>query len=216
MSESIPSASELESAVTARYGALSRAGGSLSCGAALELARPAPGEVVVDLGCGRGRDVVRAALHVGPTGRAIGVDASAEMLARARENVPPDLRNVTLVRSDLAALRLPAACADVVVSNCALNHARDKDAVYREMHRVLRRGGRFVVSDVVAVRELPEAVRSDPAAWAACYGGAIPERDHVAAALGAGFVEIEVLARSEPYAKGGVEVRSLTLKGAKP
>ncbi len=79
----------------------------------------------------------------------------------------------------------------------------------------MRAGGRFVVSDVIAEEELPEAVRSDPAAWAACYGGAIPEADYVAAARRAGFEALEVLERSEPYEKGGVRIRSLTLKGTK-
>ena len=106
--------------------------------------------------------------------------------------------------------------ADVVISNCTINHARDKEAVYREIHRVLRAGGRFVVSDVVAESELPEAVRADPAAWAACYGGAIPEADYVAAARRAGFDDVRVLERSEPYVKGGARILSLTLKGTKP
>jgi ubiquinone/menaquinone biosynthesis C-methylase UbiE len=171
--------------------------------------------VVVDLGCGRGQDVVRAAGRVGATGRAIGVDLSEEMLAKARRSAPPFLANVSFVRSDLAALDLPDGCADVVVSNCAINHAPDKEAVYREIHRVLRAGGRFVVSDVIAEAELPEAVRADPAAWAACYGGAIPEAEYVGAARRAGFEALEVLERSEPYEKEGVRIRSLTLKGTK-
>ena len=159
---------------------------------------------------------MRAAARVAPGGLAVGVDLSAEMLEEARRAVPPGLSNVRFVRSDLAALDLADASADAVVSNCTINHARDKEAVYREIHRVLRAGGRFVVSDVVAESELPEAVRADPAAWAACYGGAIPEADYVAAARRAGFDDVRVLERTEPYAKGGVRILSLTLKGTKP
>ncbi len=215
MTATSPSANEIQAAVGARYAALASSCCSLSCGAALDRAAPVPGETIVDLGCGRGLDVVRAAALVRDGGHAIGVDLSAEMLDKARRLVPKSLPNVRFVRSDLAPLDLPDAIADVVISNCAINHAPDKDAVYREIHRVLRPGGRFVVADVVAEEELPESVRSDPAAWAACYGGAIPEGDYVAAARGAGFEAVEVLERSEPYEKGGVRIRSLTLKGTK-
>jgi SAM-dependent methyltransferase len=101
----------------------------------------------------------------------------------------------------------------VVISNCTINHALDKEAVYREIHRVLVPGGRFVVSDVIAEHELPETVRSDPAAWAACYGGAIPEADYLAAIARAGFARVEVLHRTLPYQKAGVMVYSLTIRG---
>lgn len=215
MTATLPSASEIRSAVGARYAELSSSCCSLSCGSALDLAAPVPGETVVDLGCGRGQDVVRAAGRVGAEGLAIGVDLSEEMLEKARRTIPPFLANVRLVRCDLAALDLPDAVADVVVSNCTINHARDKAAVYREVHRVLKPGGRFVVSDVVALAELPEDVRSDPAAWAACYGGAIPEAEYLAAAREGGFARLEVLERSAPYDKGGVRLLSLTLEGTK-
>ncbi len=210
-----PSATEIETAVGARYATLAASCCTLSCGAALDRAAPVPGETVVDLGCGRGQDVIRAAALVREGGHAIGVDLSAEMLEKARRLVPKSLPNVRFVRSRFAPLDLPDGIADVVVSNCAINHAPDKEAVYREIRRVLRPGGRFVVSDVVAEEELPEAVRSDPAAWAACYGGAIPEAEYLAAARRAGFDALDVLERSEPYEKEGVRIRSLTLKGTK-
>jgi SAM-dependent methyltransferase len=210
-----PRPGAIEGAVGARYAALSCCSTSLSCGSALALAAVAVGETVVDLGCGRGQDVIRAAGLAGITGRAIGVDATDEMLERARASVPPFVANATFVKSDLAALDLPASFADVAISNCAINHARDKGAVYREIHRILRPGGRFVVSDVVAEEALPESVRSDPEAWAACYGGAIPEDEYLAAIRAAGFEAVEAIERTEPYEKGGVQVRSLTLKGTK-
>jgi SAM-dependent methyltransferase len=100
----------------------------------------------------------------------------------------------------------------VVVSNCAINHAPDKAAVYREVARLLAPGGRAVVSDVVSEAVLPDSVRADPAAWAACYGGAIPEADYLAAVEAAGLVEVRVLRRTKPYDKGGVRVHSLTLE----
>ncbi len=213
-----PTTKTLEQAVEARYGALATSccAGTLSCGAAFDVAAPKRGEVFVDLGCGRGRDVVRAADRVGPTGEAIGIDRTAAMLDAARTSLPPHLGNARFLDGDLAALPLGDAIADVVISNCTINHARDKEAVYREIHRVLRPGGRFVISDVIAEEELPASVRDDPAAWAACYGGAIPEADYLRAVERAGLVGIEIVERSDPYEKGGVLVRSLTVRGARP
>ncbi len=202
-------------AVAARYGALASQTGSLSCGGALELAAPSPGERLVDLGCGRGGDLFRAAAMVGPAGHATGVDATPRMVEAARERIA-GLANASVVQGDLAAVPLPAACADVVVSNCAINHAPDKAAVYREVARLLAAGGRVVVSDVVAEAVLPESVRSDPAAWAACYGGAVPEADYLAAVAAAGLADIRVIKRTEPYEKGGVRVLSITLEARAP
>ncbi len=215
MRETRPERTALEEAVSRRYAALADGCCSLSCGRALDLAAPEPGEVLVDLGCGRGQDVVRAAGRVGSSGEAVGVDFTDEMLEKARRSVPPFLRNARFVKSDLAALDLADAVADVVISNCTINHASDKEAVYREIHRVLRPGGRFVVSDVVAEKELPASVRADPAAWASCYGGAIPEPDYLGAIERAGFRGVEILDRTEPYEKGGVLVRSLTVRGVR-
>jgi SAM-dependent methyltransferase len=205
----------LKTAVTARYDGLASSCCTLSCGGALDRAAPQPGEVLVDLGCGRGADVIRAAGRVGARGAAVGVDLSDEMLGRARASVPPFLANVRFVKSDLAPLALEDALADVVVSNCTINHAPDKAAVYREIYRVLKPGGRFVVSDVIAEETLPEAVRADPAAWAACYGGAITEDEYTAAIRAAGFDTVEILERSDPYDKGGVQVRSITVRGSR-
>jgi ubiquinone/menaquinone biosynthesis C-methylase UbiE len=199
-------------AVTERYGALATCCCSLSCGDALGWARPERGETLVDLGCGRGRDVIRAAGLVGPEGRAIGVDLTEAMLAEARRSLPPVIRNVSFLPSDLEKLDLVDDVADVVISNCTINHAPDKRAVYREIHRILKPGGRFVVSDVTA-EAVPDEVRADPEAWAGCYGGAISERDYLEAIEQAGFEQIEILDRSSPYEKGGIMVRSLTVRG---
>jgi arsenite methyltransferase len=205
----------LETAVSGRYAGLAESCCNLSCGQALDLAQARPGEVLVDLGCGRGQDVIRAAGRVGASGEAIGVDANEAMLEKARSSVPPFLGNARFVRSDLGAIGLPGGVADVVISNCTINHAPDKEAVYREIRRILKDGGRFVVSDVVAEEELPRSVREDPEAWAACYGGAVPEADYLAAIRRAGLGTVEVLQRTEPYEKGGVMVRSLTLRGTR-
>jgi arsenite methyltransferase len=208
-------AEQVARASAVRYGALSTTKDSLSCGRALDVAAPREGEDVVDLGCGRGGDVGRAAELVGPHGSATGVDASDRMLAAAAEALA-GRSNARVVKSDLGAVHLPDRCADVVVSNCAINHATDKLAVYREVRRLLRPGGRFAVSDVVSEAPLPASVRDDPAAWAACYGGSIPEADYLRAIAGAGLTGIEVVRRTEPYEKGGVAVHSITVTGRRP
>ncbi len=208
--------SDLDRAVQARYGRLAATEASLSCGGALTLAAPREGETVVDLGCGRGRDALRAGVLVGATGRVVGVDASEAMVAAARENARGGPENVGFVVGDLARVDLPDALADVVVSNCAVNHAPDKRAVYAEVHRILRPGGRFVVSDVMAEEELPAEVRADPAAWAACYGGAIPLAAYLDAIRAAGFPGVEILTRTAPYERGGVRIFSITVRGFRP
>jgi arsenite methyltransferase len=167
------------------------------------------------LGSGRGGDAIRAARLVGPRGRAIGVDRTLAMIEKARSAVPSSMSNVSFVCCDLAAVALPNASADVVVSDCAINHAKDKAAVYREIHRMLKPEGRFVISDIVAEQPLPEAVKSDPEAWAGCYGGAIPEADYLAAVRAAGFGRIEILRKTAPYPRGGVMIRGLTVRGFK-
>jgi ubiquinone/menaquinone biosynthesis C-methylase UbiE len=144
----------------------------------------------------------------------VGVDGNEAMLAKARERAA-DATRVRFVRGDLAATPLPSARADVVISSCAINHAPDKAAVYREIHRLLRPGGRFAVSDVVSEATLPEEVRSDPAAWADCYGGAIPEAEYLDAVARAGFTDVRVVRRTVPYERGGVRVLSLTVVGTR-
>jgi len=208
-------AEPIAQATAVRYGALSTAKESLSCGRALDVAAPREGEDVVDLGCGRGDDVARAAERVGPGGSSTGVDGNDRMLAAAADTLA-GRQNARVVKSDLAAVALPDRCAHVVVSNCAINHAPDKAAVYREIHRLLRPGGRFAVSDVVSEEHLPESVRNDPAAWAACYGGSIPEADYLAAIAAAGLRDLEVVRRTDSYEKGGVLVRSITVTGRRP
>jgi len=208
-------AERVSRASAARYGALATSRESLSCGRALDVAAPREGEDLVDLGCGRGGDVARGAGRVGPGGSATGVDGSDRMVAAAALALAGHL-NARVVKSDLGAVALPDRCADVIVSNCAINHAPDKATVYREVHRLLRPGGRFAVSDVVSEEPLPESVRGDPAAWAACYGGSIPEDEYLAAIALAGLSDVVVVRRTDPYEKGGVLIRSITVTGRRP
>jgi SAM-dependent methyltransferase len=165
----------------------------LGCGNPQAIAALRPGEVVVDLGAGGGFDCFLAARAVGPEGRVIGVDASADMIALARENATKHgATNVELRLGEIEHLPVADATADVVISNCVINLAPDKRAVYRDALRVLRPGGRLAISDVVAIRELPEAVRDDMAARCGCVAGAARVDDLVALLRELGFSDVAV------------------------
>jgi ubiquinone/menaquinone biosynthesis C-methylase UbiE len=149
---------------------------------------------VLDLGSGAGADVLIAAKRVGPGGRAIGLDMTTEMLELARKNaVDAGVSNVEFMEGYLEDIPLPDASVDVVLSNCVINLAADKNVVLREAARVLRPGGRFAVADIVADPGMDEATRADMAKWAGCLAGALTDEEYRAALDGAGFVEIEVI-----------------------
>ena len=170
----------------------------VSCGNPTAFAGLKPGEVVVDLGCGGGLDVLLASRKVGPTGRSIGIDMTPEMLTRARENAARGVRGVpfTNVEFHLATIdRLPLADAsvDCVVSNCVINLAPDKSAVFREIARVLKPGGRLACSDIALKQALPEELQRDLFAWVGCFAGAISIQEYQQGLRAAGFEFVEVI-----------------------
>src|SRR4051794_30614229 len=149
---------------------------ALSCGNPTATAGLREGETVVDLGSGGGLDVFLAAREVGPTGRAIGIDMTEEMIALARRNAEKSkLTNVEFHLATIDKLPLPDASADCVISNCVINLAPDKPAVFREIARVLRPGGRLAVSDIALKRELPPDLGDDLMAYVGCIGGGGPD-----------------------------------------
>jgi len=175
----------------------------LSCGNPVALAGLRPGEVVVDLGSGGGFDVFLAGPRVGATGRAIGVDMTPEMLAKARRNIAPyrthtGLDNVEFRLGEIEALPLPDETADVVISNCVLNLSPDKPRVWGEIARVLRPGGRVAVSDLALKRPLPPAVAQMVEALVGCIAGAVLVSDTERMARAAGLVDI-VLEEKDIY-----------------
>jgi arsenite methyltransferase len=186
--------------------------GSIGCANPVALAGLEPGEDVLDLGSGGGIDVLLSARRVGPTGRAYGVDMTAEMLELARANqARAGVANAEFLEGRIEAVPLPAASVDVVVSNCVINLSADKAAVLAEAFRVLRPGGRLAVADVVADREPDRARRADPEAWAACLGGAVTRPRYRSLLATAGFVDVEIV-DSHPVADGhwSVFVRART------
>lgn len=201
-------------AIQNRYAALAETTSCLSCGSAASRCEPDAGQVCVDLGCGRGRDALSLAGRVGPGGHVYGVDLTAAMLEAARAAaVSAGIENVTFIHSSLESLALPDGVADWVVSNCALNHASDKARVWAEIARVLKPGGRFVVSDIFAVEPIAEAFRNDPVAVAECWAGAETRDAYLGHIGGAGLIEVQVTDESEPYDKGHARIQSFTVSG---
>lgn len=167
--------------------------GSLGCGNPTALAKLNPGEVVLDLGCGGGIDVLLSAKRVGPTGKAYGLDMTDEMLALANRNKQKSgIANVEFLKGEIENIPLPDASVDVIISNCVINLSPDKDAVLREAFRVLKPGGRFAVSDVVTRGEVPCEIHKSVLAWVGCVAGAIEETEYRSKLTAAGFEQIEV------------------------
>jgi SAM-dependent methyltransferase len=166
---------------------------SLGCGVPTAVADLRAGETVLDLGSGAGADVLISARRVGPTGRAIGLDMTDEMLELARANAAEaGIPNVEFVKGYLEQMPLADASVDVVISNCVINLAADKQPVVREAARVLRPGGRLAVSDVIADPEMDEATKADMTAWTGCVAGALTEAEFRDALRAAGFERIEI------------------------
>lgn len=166
---------------------------SLGCGNPLAVADLHDGETVLDLGSGGGIDVLLSAKRVGPTGRAIGVDMTDEMLSLARRNAAEaGARNVEFVKGTIEALPLPDRSVDVVISNCVINLAADKPAVFREIARVLRPGGRIGISDVVADDLLTPAQRAERGAYVGCIAGALSFREYRESLRSVGLTDIEI------------------------
>jgi ubiquinone/menaquinone biosynthesis C-methylase UbiE len=148
---------------------------------------------VLDLGSGAGGDVLISARRVGPTGKAIGLDMTDEMLALARQNAArAGVENVEFVKGYIEELPLADASVDVVISNCVINLSGDKQRVLNEAARVLKPGGRFAVSDVIADEDMDEQTRADMAQWTGCIAGALTRAAFETALTGAGLIDVEI------------------------
>lgn len=166
----------------------------LSCGNPTAIASIHPGEVVVDLGSGGGLDVFLASGLVGPTGKAIGIDMTPEMIERARTNARNGgYQNVEFHLATIDRLPLPDASVDCVISNCVINLAPDKPAVFREIARVLKPRGRLAISDIALKADLPPAVAESMAAYVGCISGAIKIDEYREGLLAAGFGHVEIV-----------------------
>jgi SAM-dependent methyltransferase len=190
----------------------------LSCGLPVRDAGIRPGDQVLDLGSGAGVDVFRAAKIVGEEGFVTGVDMTPEMIAQARKNaVQGGYQNVAFRLGEIEHLPVPDASQDVVISNCVINLVPDKRAAFAEIYRVLKHGGRFCISDIVTHGKLPESLRQDLEAWAACVSGAVEKQVYLEMLVEAGFQDVKIV-RGSNYGSTSDEssgLESITVVGNK-
>jgi arsenite methyltransferase len=166
---------------------------SLGCGNPTALAELKPGETVLDLGSGGGIDVLLSAKRVGPNGKAYGLDMTDEMLSLARENQKKaGLENVEFLQGEIEKIPLPDNSVDVIISNCVINLSGDKDRVLCEGFRVLKPGGRFAISDIVLLADVPPEVQRSVELWTGCVAGALHQDEYRTKLVNAGFQEISI------------------------
>lgn len=202
--------------IAKRYDSLASEECCLSCGKALSFSGVQAGEICVDLGSGKGHDVLRMAILSGDTGFAYGIDMSEAMMETASNNAGKlQLKNVAFIRSPLEEIQLESEMADVVISNCTINHSLNQAKVWQEIARILKPGGRFVVSDIYAIEKIPEKYANDPVAVSECWAGAVIQEEYIKNIIDAGLTGLEILEESSPYEKGKVRVASFTISGKK-
>ena len=203
--------------INKRYSELAETSCCLSCGGASNFAEARTGEVCVDLGSGRGTDVLRLAEEVGIDGFVYGIDISDGMIQKAKSTAERlGITNVDFIQSPLEKINLGDGIASLVISNCTINHASDKQAVWNEIFRILKKGGRFVVSDIYATDPIPEEYKNDPVAIAECWAGSVTRDEYLEQLESAGFSGIRIIEESAPYEKGKTTVSSWTITGEKP
>lgn len=199
-----------------RYSTLAESACRLSCGGAINYSEAAEGEICVDLGSGRGIDVMRLAETVGDLGFVYGIDISDGMLLKARNRAARiGIKNVHFKKSSLESIDLSDGVADLVISNCTINHASDKQIVWNEIFRILKKGGRFVVSDIYSVNRVPDVFRNNPVAISECWAGSVTRDEYLEHIQKAGFSSVKTIEESVPYEKGSIQVISWTISGRK-
>lgn len=203
--------------INKRYSDLAESACCLSCGGAMNYSEPKANEICVDLGSGRGTDVMRLAESVGTGGFVYGIDISDGMIRKAVSTAERlGITNVEFIHSPLEKIKLNDSIADLVISNCTINHADDKQAVWNEIFRILKNGGRFIVSDIYAINPISDEYKNDPVAIAECWAGSVTRSEYLEHLLNAGFSSIRIIEESDPYEKGKTRVSSWTVAGKKP
>lgn len=200
-----------------RYSKLAESDCCLSCGGAINYSEPVQGEICVDLGSGRGTDVMRLAEKVGEKGFVYGIDLSSGMIRKATETAKRlGVTNVKFINCVLEKIELDDQTADLVISNCTINHSSDKQLVWNEIYRILKKGGRFTISDIYSLDPVPEEYKNDPVAVSECWAGSVTRYEYLEHLEKAGFTDIQIIEESKPYPKGKVIVSSWTISGKKP
>jgi arsenite methyltransferase len=202
--------------INKRYSDLAESSCCLSCGGAINYSEAKTGEVCVDLGSGRGTDVMRLADIVGQDGFVYGIDISDGMIQKAISTAERlGITNVEFIQSTLDKIKLEDSVADLVISNCTINHAEDKQTVWNEIFRILKNKGRFVVSDIYSTEPIPLEFKNDPVAISECWAGSVTREEYLLQLRTAGFSSIQIIEESAPYEKGKVMVSSWTVYGEK-
>lgn len=202
--------------INKRYSDLAETTCCLSCGGAINHSEARTGEVCIDLGSGRGSDVIRLAEIVGGSGCAYGIDISEGMINKSLDTMNRlGVKNAHFIHCSLEKISLENQTADLIISNCTINHSSDKQSVWNEIHRILKHGGRFVVSDIYSLEQIPDIYKNDPVAIAECWAGSVTRNEYLKQIENAGFTSVSVLEESNPYEKGKVMVASWTIKGFK-
>ncbi len=196
-----------------RYSQLAGTDCCLSCGKALSFIEIKNDDICIDLGSGKGNDVIKMA----ETARFVyGIDLSEEMVLKARKEAQlKNIKNARFLRAELEHIPLNDGVANHVTSNCVLNHVIDKQAVWNEIYRIMKVGGSFVISDIYATETIPEKYANDPVAISECWGGAVTKDVYMKNIINSGFSTVKILEESQPYDKGSVQVISFTITGKK-
>jgi arsenite methyltransferase len=203
--------------INKRYSELAESTCCLSCGGAINYSEVKQGEVCVDIGSGRGSDVLRLAEDIGSEGFVYGIDISDGMIQKAKSTaVRLGVSNVDFIQSPLENIKLGDSVANLVISNCTINHAYDKQKVWNEVFRILKEGGRFVVSDIYSSEPIPDEYKNDPVAISECWAGSVTREEYLKQLRLAGFTSINIIEESDPYEKGKVMVSSWTIAGVRP
>ena len=203
-------------AIDKRYSDLAEKSCCLSCGGAIGHADIKQDEFCLDIGSGRGNDVLRMAETVGKGGFVYGLDISEGMLKKAQKAADAfKVENVKFLKSEIEVIPIEDSLLDVVISNCTINHAQDKEAVWSEIFRVLKPGGRFIVSDIYSAVKVPDIYRNDPEAVAECWAGSVTKEEYMNTLVSLGFKNIQIIEESNFYNKGKIEVASFTVRGYK-
>jgi arsenite methyltransferase len=202
--------------IAGRYSALANDSCCLSCGGAVDKSEAKLNEVCIDLGSGRGTDVLRLAEDVGEGGFVYGIDVTEEMIRKATATASKmGVENVRFILADLEQIPLDNEIAHLIISNCTLNHVRNKTKVWAEIYRLLKNGGRFVISDIYSNEPVPEEYANDPIAVAECWAGSITKSEYIDIIKTSGFKDLLILEESQPYPKGKIEVSSFTITANK-
>jgi ubiquinone/menaquinone biosynthesis C-methylase UbiE len=202
--------------IAGRYSELANDTCCLSCGGAVDRSEAKPYEVCIDLGSGRGTDVLRLSEEVGESGFVYGIDVTQEMIRKATSTAAKmGVENVKFIQADLEQIPLEDEIAHLIISNCTLNHVSNKPKVWAEIYRLLKNGGRFVISDIYSSEPVPAEYANDREAVAECWAGSIPKAEYIEIIKRNGFKNFEILEESQPYPKGKIQVSSFTITAQK-